>query len=185
MPRLHQLARLVDIELHAVELAQQVVRELDVGLVDLVDEQHGLHLGREGLPELAADDVVADVGDARVAELRVAQARDRVVFVEALLRLAGGLHMPLEDRPAERARDLERELGLAGAGFALDQQRSAERDRGVDRHLEVGRGDVAVGAAETVGHGVSSVASSVSVWAVVPGSSGVGRPTTQSSKPLR
>jgi hypothetical protein len=34
------LARLVDIELHAVDLAQQVVREFDVGLVDLVDEQH-------------------------------------------------------------------------------------------------------------------------------------------------
>jgi hypothetical protein len=154
----------VDIELHAVELAQQVVRELDVGLVDLVDEQHRLHLGREGLPELAADDVVADVGDAGLAELRIAQARDRVVLVEAVLRLAGRLHMPLEDGPVERARDLERELGLAGAGFALDEQRATERDGGVDRHLEVGRGDVAVGAAETVGHGAPSVAgSSVSV----------------------
>ena len=38
--RLDQLARLVDVELHPVDLAQQVVRELDVGLVDLVDQQH-------------------------------------------------------------------------------------------------------------------------------------------------
>jgi hypothetical protein len=32
--------RLVDVELHAIELEQQVVGELDVGLVDLVDQQH-------------------------------------------------------------------------------------------------------------------------------------------------
>jgi hypothetical protein len=37
--RADQLARLVDVELHAVEFAQQVVGELDVGLVDLVDQQ--------------------------------------------------------------------------------------------------------------------------------------------------
>jgi hypothetical protein len=37
-----------------------------------------------------------DVLDARVAELRVAQARHRVVFVQALLRLGGGLDVPLE-----------------------------------------------------------------------------------------
>ncbi len=32
--------RLVDVELHPIELEQQVVGELDVGLVDLVDQQH-------------------------------------------------------------------------------------------------------------------------------------------------
>jgi len=36
-PRLDGLAGLVDEELHAVEFLQQVVRKLDVGLVDLVD----------------------------------------------------------------------------------------------------------------------------------------------------
>ena len=40
LPRPHGLAGLVDVELHAVELEQQVVRKLDVGLVDLVDQQH-------------------------------------------------------------------------------------------------------------------------------------------------
>jgi hypothetical protein len=34
-----RLAGLVDMELHPVELLQEVVRELDVGLVDLVDQQ--------------------------------------------------------------------------------------------------------------------------------------------------
>src|SRR5450755_2858620 len=52
--RLDELARLVDVELHAVDLAQQVVREFDVGLVDLVDQQHDRRLGRERLPEDAA-----------------------------------------------------------------------------------------------------------------------------------
>ena len=38
--RPHRLAGLVDVELHAVEFEQEVVRELDIGLVDLVDQQH-------------------------------------------------------------------------------------------------------------------------------------------------
>src|SRR5829696_8800064 len=59
--RAHRLAGLVDVKLHAVELEQKVVRELDVGLVDLVDEEHRARLGPEGVPELAAADVVADV----------------------------------------------------------------------------------------------------------------------------
>ena len=76
--------RLVDMELHPIELLQEVVGEFDVGLVDLVDQQHR-QLGRgERLPQLAALDVVADVVDALVAELAVAQAGDRVIFVEAL-----------------------------------------------------------------------------------------------------
>ena len=34
------LAGLVDVEFHAVEFEQKVVGKLDIGLVDLVDEQH-------------------------------------------------------------------------------------------------------------------------------------------------
>ena len=40
MARLDELAGLVDVELHTVELSQKIVRELDVGLVDLVDQEH-------------------------------------------------------------------------------------------------------------------------------------------------
>jgi hypothetical protein len=68
------LAGLVDEEFHTVELEQQIVRELDVGLVDLVDEQHRPGLQLECLPQLAALDVVADVRHPRVAELAVAQS---------------------------------------------------------------------------------------------------------------
>src|SRR3546814_3817487 len=67
---------------HAIEFLEQIVREFDVGLVDLVDQQHG-ELGRgEGLPQFALADVIADVVDALFAELAVAQACDRVIRSE-------------------------------------------------------------------------------------------------------
>ncbi|MDT4851343.1 hypothetical protein FQZ97_855210 [compost metagenome] len=145
MLRLDQFARLVDVELHAVEFAQQVVGEFDIGLVDLVDQQHHLLIGLERLPQHALDDVVADVVHAVVAELRVAQARDRVVFVQALLRLGGRLDMPLQQRHAERGGHFLGQHGLAGAGLALDLQRA----RGIDGQLEVVGGDILVTALET------------------------------------
>ena len=95
--RRNGLAGLVDEELHAVEFEQQIVGELDVGLVDLVDQHDGLLVGLERVPQLAADDVIADVVHARIAELAVAQAGDGVVFVQALLRLGGGLDVPLDE----------------------------------------------------------------------------------------
>ena len=76
----------------------------------------------EGLPQLALD-VVADVLDPLVAKLAVAQAADRIVLVEALLGLGGGLDVPLDQRRAERLGDLLGQDGLAGARLALDQQR--------------------------------------------------------------
>ena len=134
--RLHRLAGLVDVELHLVEFEQEIVGELDVGLVDLVDQQHR-PLGRgERLPQLAAPDVVGDVGDARVAELRIAQPRDGVIFVQALLGAGRRLDVPGDERRADRAGDLLRQQRLAGAGLALDEQRTLERDRGVDRGLQ-------------------------------------------------
>src|ERR1700693_2751533 len=42
--RANRLARLIDVELHAVEFAQQIVGEFDVRLVDFVDQQDWLHL---------------------------------------------------------------------------------------------------------------------------------------------
>ena len=137
-------------ELHAVEFEQQIVGELDVGLVDLVDEQHRLPFRFEGFPQLAADDVVGDVVHLRVAELRVAQSRHGVVLVESLLRARGRLDVPGEQRPIQRPRHLLGETGLAGAGLALDEQRPFEGDGGVDRHHEVVGRDIGVGAGESL-----------------------------------
>ncbi len=70
--RLHRLARLVDEELHAVELEQQVVGELDIRLVDLIDQQYRRLVGVERLPQFAPDDIVGDIVDLGLAELRIA-----------------------------------------------------------------------------------------------------------------
>ncbi len=115
------LSGLVNVKLHAVELEQQIIRELDIRLVDLVDEQHRLHIALEGFPELPFDDVVGDVVHARLAELRVAQSRHGVVLVESLLRLAGGFDVPGNEGPAERCGHLLGEARLAGARLSLDQ----------------------------------------------------------------
>src|SRR5262245_4937972 len=147
--RLDRLARFVDEKLHAVEFLKEVVGELDVGLVDLVDQEHGALVRHKRVPELAALDVVADIVDARVAKLAVAQPRNGVVFVEPLQGLGGRLDMPFDQRRADRLGDLEREHGLAGAGLALDQKRSLERDRCVDRNFEVVRCDIRAGAFES------------------------------------
>ncbi|KIU01534.1 hypothetical protein QU38_01130, partial [Staphylococcus aureus] len=71
--------RLVDVEFHPIELLEQVVRKLDIGLVDLVDQQHRQFGRSERLPQLALADIVGDLVDARIAELAVAQAGDRVI----------------------------------------------------------------------------------------------------------
>jgi hypothetical protein len=83
-----------------------------------------------------------------VAQLRVAQTADRVVLVQALMGLGGGLDVPGDQLGAERFGQLLGEHGLAGARFALDQQRPLQGDGGVDRQLQVIGGDVGLGAFE-------------------------------------
>ena len=53
------------------------------------------------LPEPPATDVVRDVVHLRVPELRVAQARHGVVFVQAARGLGGGLVVPAQQRAAQ------------------------------------------------------------------------------------
>ena len=65
-------ASLVDVKLHLIQLLQQVIRKLDVCLVDLVDQQNDTLVGLERLPQLAAFDVVLDVMHTFVAQLAVA-----------------------------------------------------------------------------------------------------------------
>ncbi|MNG06084.1 hypothetical protein D3C84_893060 [compost metagenome] len=146
--RLDGLVDLVNVELHLVEFLQQVVREFDVGLVDFVDQQDHPLFGFEGFPELALFQVVANVVDLFRAELRIAQAADRVVLVQALVGLGGGFDVPGDQLGAKGFGQLLGEHGLAGARFALDQQRPLQGDGGVDRQLQVIGGDVGLGAFE-------------------------------------
>src|SRR5438477_399710 len=126
-----------------------VVGKLDVGLVDLVDEEHDRRLRSERLPQHSAHYVVADLVHARVAELGIAQAAHRVVFVQSLLRLGRGLDVPFEERQVERLGHLHGEHGLAGARLAFYEQGALQSDRRVDREREVVGGDVSFGAFES------------------------------------
>ena len=148
LSRADRLARFIDVELHTVEFLQQVVREFDVGLVDLVDQQDRRFFGRERLPQLAALDVVGDVVNPLVAELRIPQPRDRIIFVEPLGRFGCRFDVPLDQRRPHRLRDLGRKDGLAGSGFAFDEERAAQCGGGVYRNLQIFRSDVVFGAVE-------------------------------------
>ena len=146
------LVGLVDIEFHAIELLEEVVRELDVCLVDLVDQQDRALRGREALPELALLDVVADVLDPLFAQLAVAQAGHGVVLVEALMSLGRGLDVPGDQLGVEGLGDLVGQHGLAGTRLALDQKGALEGDGGVDGHLQVIGGNVVLSAFKTLAH---------------------------------
>ena len=151
-PGLHRLAGFVDEELHAVELEQKIVGKLDIGLVDLVDQEDRPLLRNERVPHLAALDVVTDVAHPLVAELAVAQPRHCVVFVEALHGLGGGFDVPLDQRCVQALCDFQRQNGLTRAGFAFHQQGALEGDRRIDRNLEIVGGDIAAGAFKTHAH---------------------------------
>ena len=145
---LDQLACFITVELHAVEFAQQVVGELDVGLVNFVNQQCHRLVGREGLPQHTLDDVVVDVlhlvATVHARQLAVTQAAHGVVFVQTLLRLGGALDVPLQQRQVQRLCHLFGQHGFASARFALDQQGALERDGGVDGQHQVGGGHVVV-----------------------------------------
>ena len=89
--------------------------------------------------------------------------------VKPLLRLGGRLDVPLDHRQPQRPRHLPRQLGLAGAGFALDQKRPLQRDRGVHRHGQIARGDIAVGA-RLFGPSICGVSGLQSLATVAPSS---------------
>ena len=117
--------------LHAIEFLEKIVRELDVGLIDLVDQKNRPFVRDEGLPEFAALDVVPNILDARITQLAVAQPGHRIVFVETLQRLGCRLDVPLDQGGGEGLGDFERQDGLARTGLALDERRALQGNRGM------------------------------------------------------
>src|SRR6202048_3889108 len=150
MPSLDCTARLVDVKLHPIGFEQQIVRKFDVSLVDLVDQQDRRHWRLERLPELSRHNVVGDIVDALVAELAVAQARNRIVFVKALLCFGRGFDVPGDQISSDTAGNLVRQYRLAAPRLAFDEQRALQRDRGIDRNLQVRRHYINIGARETL-----------------------------------
>src|SRR4029077_7188325 len=121
----------------------------DVSLVDLVDQQDRRLWCLERLPELSRHDVVGDIVDTLVAELAVAQAGNRIVFVKALLRFGRRFDVPGDQIPGDRAGNLMRQYRLATTRLAFDEQRALQRDRGIDRNLQIRRHYISIGARET------------------------------------
>jgi hypothetical protein len=117
------VAGLLDAEAHPIELVEQIVRELDVGLVDLVDEQHDALLRRRRPAERAQLDVAADVLDVPVAEARVVEALDRVVDVEAVLARVVDFTCQVRSGKPQGFGDGLGEERLARAGLAPHEQR--------------------------------------------------------------
>jgi len=80
---------------------QKVVGKFDVGLVDLVDQQHGFAFGLKCLPQFALADVVFHIMHTLFAKLAVAQAADGVIFVQTLLRTGGRFDVPFDHGQAK------------------------------------------------------------------------------------
>ena len=80
---------------------QEVIRKFDICFVDLINQKDRANIGFKGLPDFAFVDVVFDVMDAVIAELRVPQPRNSVIFIEALLCFGGGFDIPFNQRRAE------------------------------------------------------------------------------------
>ena len=143
--RLNGLAGLINMKLHPVEFLQQIVWELDIGLVDLVNQQNHAGRGGERLPQLAAADIVGHVMHPQIPKLAVAQPADRIVFIEALLRLGCGLYMPLNQRHLQCICHLSRQFGLARPRLALHQQGALQGHRCIDRNRQIVGDNIAVG----------------------------------------
>jgi hypothetical protein len=129
------------------ELEQEGL-ELVVGAVDLVDQQHHVLLRLERLEqrppqqELVAEQLARrrpGLGRADRQQLAlVVPVVDRVVQVDALVAL-----QPDQARTGG-GRERPRDLGLADAGLALEQERLLERGREEHGRGEPGVGQVAI-----------------------------------------
>ncbi len=135
--RRNRFVGFINIEAHAIEFLQQVVRELDVSLVDFIDQQDGQLRCSECFPKFALLDVILDVVDAFITQLTIAQTRDRVIFVQTLMGLGRALDIPGDQGGIDRLGNFLGQHGLAGAGFTFHQQGPPKRYCRIHRNLEI------------------------------------------------
>ncbi len=136
-------------EFHAIQFQQQIIGEFDIGLVHLVNQQDRRGVGCKSLPQFSLNDVIADIVDPFVAQLAVAQAADRIIFIQALLCLGGGFHMPFDKGTVQGGCDFSRQLGFTRARLPLDQQGALQRDRCIHGNGKIFGGDIAGRAGKT------------------------------------
>ena len=101
---------------------KQVIGEFNVGFIDLINQQYHFLVGFERFPQLAFLNVVADIVNTIVTELRITQARYRVIFIEALLGFSGRLDVPSDDGHVQRLGHFLGKHGLTGAWLPLNEQ---------------------------------------------------------------
>ncbi len=133
----NQLAGFVNIKLHAIEFLQQVIGKFNICLVDLIDQQNGSLFRLESLPQLTFHDVIANLMDPLITELRITQAGYGIILVQPLMGLGGRLDMPLIEWHSQCLCDFLCQHGLAGAWLPLDQEGATQGYSSIDCQIEV------------------------------------------------
>ena len=106
--RFDRLTGFVYEKLHTIDFDQQIIGEFDIRFVDFVNQKDDLLIGLEGLPQLALFDVVGNIMDSIITQLRITQARHRVVLVQTLLSFGCRLDVPLNQTHAQAGCDFLR-----------------------------------------------------------------------------
>jgi hypothetical protein len=143
-------AGLGDREAHGVELVQEVVGELEVGLVNFVDQNDQALVALKCPAERSKRDVTPDVADLAIAEAAIMQAPHGIVLIEPVHCFCRGFDMPALQWSVEEAGDVPGEQGLACPWLTLHKQRPPERDRDVHRPRQLRRNDVFGGPCEAL-----------------------------------
>ena len=84
----------MDIKLHLIQLPQQIVRELQIRLVNLIDQQHYLFIAFKRFPQFSELDIACDIVHAFHAKLSVVQTLYRIIHIQTILRLGRGFDIP-------------------------------------------------------------------------------------------
>ena len=186
-------ADLGDRDLEVGQDLEQVRLELLVGAVDLVDEQdrRDAVVRLERLEERPADQEVRAEDVVRVRPLGLAAGLEQadlehlarvVPLVDGRVDVQALVALEPDEPGAEAGREDLRELGLADAGLALEQQRAPELQR-----EEHGRGQRAVrdvvAAAEVLGQRLDGARAGGTLGAV-GGGSGIGHAAMLHGRPV-
>ena len=134
---LYGLLRLRDVELHPVQLPEKVIGKFQIRLVDLVDQQDHLLIGREGFAQFTQLDVFFNVIYASVSKLAVIEPLHNVIDIQAVLSLGGGFYIPDNELFPKSVRHGLGQHGLAGARLTLDEQRLLQSHGNVDGFHQV------------------------------------------------
>ena len=126
--RLDRFFGFVDIKFHLVQFPQQVIREFQVCLVDLIDQQNHLLVRSKRLSQLAQLDILLDIRNISLSKLAVVQSLHSIVHIKSFLCLRRGFDAPDDQIHIQCLGNRFSQHGLASARLALDQKRLLQRD---------------------------------------------------------